>query len=127
VTLGGAACAVKLTPETEALLMFSSAVEGVNVYPERLGATTYEPLLRPLKLYPPAASVVVDAAAVPDNVTIVAGALTVPEIFQPSAAAVKLAVAWAPLIVTVPVIGVKMTPAFAGVMVYVPFASPAKL
>lgn len=82
VTLDGNACAVKLTPETDVFAVFTRAVEGVNVNPVLLGATTYEPLLRPGKLKLPVLSVVVDAEPVPDRVNVAGDPFTVPERLQ---------------------------------------------
>lgn len=71
---------VKFKPVTEAPLTVAEAVEGVNVYPDRLGATTYEPLERLEKLKFPAGSVVACPEVVPDKVNVAAVPVTLPEI-----------------------------------------------
>jgi hypothetical protein len=49
-TGGGSATAVKFTPVTGAPLIVTDFVDGVNVDPDALGATTYDPFARPGKL-----------------------------------------------------------------------------
>ena len=41
---------VKVTPVMDALFTVTTAVAGLNVYPERLGATIYDPFAKPVKV-----------------------------------------------------------------------------
>ena len=84
-------------------------------------------------MYAPELSVVVVAVAAPLRVTVaplppVVGEI-VPEMLKVCAVAVKFVpeVTFAPLIVTVALVGLKVYPAWLGVMVYVPFAKPVKV
>ena len=78
-------------------------------------------MARPVKLYAPEAFAVVVALAAPLSVTVAplppAVGLTVPEMVQVCAAAVKLTVWFAPLTVTAELRGVKVKPAWLGVTV----------
>src|SRR5690349_10343900 len=74
------AVALKLMPAIEAPETDTDAVEGENAYPERLGASTYDPFERPVNTNFPPPSVVVVAPLVPDSVTVAADPLTLPEI-----------------------------------------------
>jgi hypothetical protein len=70
---------VKLIPVTFWLCTEATAVAGENVNPVWLGAIKYDPFERPEKVKLPDASVLVDALAAPDSVTVAAEPLTVPE------------------------------------------------
>ena len=61
---------VKLTLIAWALLIVIAWLAGVNVLPELLGVTVYEPLERLLKLKLPLASAVVEAVAAPVRFTV---------------------------------------------------------
>jgi hypothetical protein len=86
-----------------------------------------------VKVYAPEPSAVAVAVDAPLNITVAplppAAGLIVPEMPKVWAVAVKLApdVTSAPLIVTVVLLGLKVRPAFVGVIVYVPFANPVKV
>jgi hypothetical protein len=83
VTLCDTVVAVKFTPVMAAPFTVTEAVVGVNAYPDRLAATTYEPFAKPKNVYFPVASVVVDLVAAPKRVSVAADPLTVPEIEKP--------------------------------------------
>jgi hypothetical protein len=76
----GSAVAVKFTAETFAPFIATDAVDGVKLYPDWPGVTTYEPFARPEKLYAPEAFVVVEPVEAPASVTVAAEPVTVPEI-----------------------------------------------
>lgn len=76
----GTADAVKLTPVLDAPFIVTEAVLGLNVEPDVLGATMYEPFGNPVKLKLPTLSVVVERDAVPDKVNVADAPLTLPEI-----------------------------------------------
>jgi hypothetical protein len=71
---------VKLTPVTDAPLIVTDLVDGVNAYPDLLGATIYDPFGRLANVNCPKLFVVVVPATGPDKVTVAAETpLTVPE------------------------------------------------
>ena len=101
-------------------LIVTAWLAGVTINPVLLGVTVYEPLATPLKVYAPEELAVVVAPAVPLRLTVAPlppVPLIVPVIVKVWAAELKLAVPFAPLIVTGWLDGVMMKPFFVGVTV----------
>ena len=121
---------MKFNPVTFPELTVVVLLAGINVRPDFVGVTVYDPFCTPVNVYTPEEFAVTVAVAVPVNFTVAPdppAPLIVPVIVKVCTAELKFAVAFAPFTVTAWLVGVKVKPVFVGVTVYEPFVTPVNV